>query len=125
MVMPFRFFVGGPVGSGRQWVSWIHRIDEVRALRFLLEREDLSGVFNAAAPTPLRQRDFCCALGRALRRPCWLPVPAFVMKLLFGEKADETLLAGQRVVPERLLQAGFTFCFPTADEALQDLVGRR
>ncbi len=125
MLLPFRFFAGGPVGSGRQWVSWIHRSDEVRIFRFLLEREDLSGVFNAAAPVPLKQKDLCRALGHAMRRPCWLPVPAFAMKLLFGEKASETLLAGQRLVPERLLQAGFTFRFSTADEALQDILGRR
>jgi uncharacterized protein (TIGR01777 family) len=125
MLLPFRFFAGGPVGSGRQWVSWIHRSDEVRVFRFLLERDDLSGVFNAAAPVPLRQKDLCRALGHAMRRPCWLPVPAFAMKLLFGEKAVETLLAGQRVVPERLLQAGFTLLFPAVEDALQDLLGRR
>jgi uncharacterized protein (TIGR01777 family) len=123
LALPFRFFAGGPLGRGRQWVSWIHLADEVGAIRFLLERRDLSGVFNLTAPGALRQRDLCRELGAAMRRPCWLPVPAFLLKLLFGEKAMETILAGQRVLPRRLTEAGFEFRFPRAAAALAALLG--
>jgi uncharacterized protein len=124
LVMPFRFFAGGPLGSGRQWFSWISLEDEVRAVRFLVEREGLGGTFNLTAPRPLRQKDLCRVLGRALKRPCWLPVPAFVLRAFFGEKAGETLLAGQRVAPRRLLAEGFEFLrrdAPAAVAALLDV----
>jgi uncharacterized protein (TIGR01777 family) len=121
---PFRLFVGGPLGRGRQWFSWIHLADEVRAIRFLLEREDLAGIFNLTSPSPLREKEFCRALGAAMRRPCWLPVPALVLKLLFGEKARETLLAGQRALPQRLAAAGFEFRFPEVQTAIEDLLCR-
>lgn len=121
LVLPFRFFAGGPLGSGRQWFSWVHMSDEVAAIRFLVEREGLAGVFNLTAPNPLEEKDICRAIGKALRRPCWLPVPAFVLKLLFGEKAKETILEGQRVVPRRLAEAGFAFRFPDAAAALAEL----
>ena len=122
LLAPFRLFAGGPLGNGRQWFSWIYLGDEIRAIRFLVEREELSGVFNLAAPNPLREKEFCHALGKALRRPCWLPVPAFVLRCLFGEKAGETLLAGQRVLPKRLIKAGFEFRHPDAESALKDLL---
>jgi uncharacterized protein (TIGR01777 family) len=122
LIGPFRFFAGGPLGSGRQWFPWIHIRDEVRAIRFLVEKEELSGIFNLAAPNPQREIQFCRALGKALGKPCWLPVPALVLKLLFGEKARETLLAGQRVLPKRLTQAGFVFNYPDAAMALQNLL---
>jgi uncharacterized protein (TIGR01777 family) len=118
LVLPFRFFVGGPLGRGRQAFSWISLEDEVRAIRHLIEREDLSGAFNLTAPGPLRQKEFCRVLGRALRRPCWLPVPAPLLRLLFGEKAKETLLVGQRVVPRRILASGFSFLHPDAASAV-------
>ena len=118
LVMPFKFFAGGPLGNGRQWFSWISLEDEVRAVRFLVEREGLRGTFNLTAPQPLRQKDFCRVLGKALTRPCWLPVPAFALRILFGEKADATLLAGQRVTPRRLVAAGFEFRQPDAATAI-------
>ena len=118
LVMPFRFFAGGPLGNGRQWFSWITLEDEVRALRFLIERDGLEGTFNLTAPGPLRQGDFCRIVGRELKRPCRLPVPALLLRALFGEKADETLLAGQRVIPRRLLEAGFDFLHPDAATAV-------
>ncbi len=124
LVRPFRFFTGGPLGSGRQWLSWIHLADEVRAIRFLVEREDLAGVHNLTAPDPLPEKDLCRELGAALGRPCWFPVPAFLLKVLFGEKATETLLCSQRVLPLRLRAAGFEFRFPETGAALRDLVGR-
>lgn len=122
LARPFRFFAGGPIGNGRQWFSWIALEDEVRAIRFLVEREDLAGAFNLTAPRPLRQRDLCRTIGRAMRRPCWLPVPAFALRLLFGEKADETLLVSQRVYPRRLAGAGFEFRCPEAAAAVAALV---
>lgn len=118
LVLPFRFFVGGPLGRGRQVFSWISLEDEVRAIRHLIEHDGLSGAFNLTAPGPLRQKEFCRVLGRALRRPCWLPVPALLLRLLFGEKAKETVLAGQRVVPRRLMASGFSFLHPDADSAV-------
>ncbi len=122
LVLPFRFFAGGPLGHGRQGFSWISLEDEVRALRFLIDREDLSGTFNLTAPGPVRQRDFCREMGRALGRPCGLPVPGFVLRALFGEKARETLLTGQIVRPTRLREAGFEFRHPDAATAAAALV---
>jgi len=122
LTLPFRFFAGGPLGNGRQWFSWISLEDEVRAVRFLIERQDLSGTFNLAAPGPLKQKEFCRILGKAMKRPCRLPVPALVLKVLFGEKAVETLLAGQRVMPRRLLEAGFGFRYPDAEKAIAALL---
>jgi hypothetical protein len=118
LVLPFRFFAGGPLGSGRQWFSWISIEDEVRAVRFLIERDELAGTFNLTAPGSLRQKEFCRVIGKAMKRPCWLPVPAVVLKVLFGEKADATLLSGQRVLPRRLLAAGFEFRHPDAVTAV-------
>jgi len=118
LVLPFRFFAGGPLGRGRQWFSWITLADEVRAVRFLIERDGLAGTFNLTAPRPLRQREFCRILAKALKRPCWLPVPALFLRLLFGEKARETLLAGGRAVPRRLAAAGFEFRHPDAAAAV-------
>jgi len=122
LVLPFRFFVGGPLGSGRQGFSWISLEDEVRAIRHLVEREDLAGVYNLTAPRPLRQREFCRGVGRALGRPCWLPVPAVVLRILFGEKARETLISGQLVFPRRLAASGFEFLHPDAATAVAALL---
>jgi uncharacterized protein (TIGR01777 family) len=121
MVMPFRFFVGGPVGSGKQWFSWIHYHDVVSAIRFLMENEAASGPFNLTAPNPVTNAQFAKAIGRTMKRPALLPVPGFVLKLLFGEMAS-VLLEGQQVVPRSLQELGFAFKYPTADEALADLL---
>lgn len=120
--LPFRFFAGGPLGRGRQGFSWISLEDEVRAVRHLIEHDGLAGAFNLTAPAPLRQKEFCRVVGRALRRPCWLPVPAPLLRLLFGEKAEETLLSGRRVLPRRLLAAGFVFRHPDAASAVAALL---
>jgi uncharacterized protein len=122
LVRPFRVFAGGPLGRGRQWFSWIGLADEVRAIRFVIENEGLVGAFNLTAPRPLREAELCRTIGTALRRPCWVPVPAVVLRLLFGAKAEETLLVSQRVVPRRLLQAGFEFLAPDAPAAVAELV---
>lgn len=121
MALPFRFFVGGPVGSGRQPFPWIHIADEVAAIRFLIDHQEARGPFNLAAPQALNNAEFSRALGRAMRRPTWLPVPGLALRLLFGEMAT-VLLTGQNAVPTKLQQMGFTFRFPTIDAALSDLI---
>ncbi len=122
MLMPFKMFVGGPIGSGNQGFPWIHLSDEVAAIRFLIENPEASGPFNLTAPNPLTNAQFGQALGKALHRPAILPTPGFVMKLAFGEMAT-VLLEGQQAVPNRLQELGFTFEFPQAEGALRDLVG--
>jgi len=119
MVPPFRFFVGGPVGHGRQVLSWIHVQDEVGAIRFLIEGRR-SGVFNLTAPNPVTSRELARELGRILSRPALLPAPGFALRLLFGKMAQEALLAGQRVLPRALLDVGYTFRFPELGPALAD-----
>jgi uncharacterized protein (TIGR01777 family) len=125
MVRPFQFFAGGTVGSGRQWIPWIHTEDEVDAIRFLLERDDLEGPFNLTAPEPVRMREFCNAIGRTIGRPSWLRVPAFALLALFGEMADEVMLGGARVVPKRLLDAGFEFRYRDVQTALDQILGQK
>lgn len=119
IVKPFKFFLGGYPGSGKQSVSWITIDDEVAAIKFLLENRNLSGVFNLVSPNPVTIRQLCKTLGRILKRPCWIPVPALVLRLAFGKMADETILADQKVVPNRLLKAGFKFEHPDIDDALK------
>lgn len=121
MARPFRMFVGGKTGKGRQWFSWIHMDDLTAACSFLLSHEELSGAFNLTAPEPVQNRDFAKALGRALHRPSWLPVPGFALRAALGE-FGKTLLEGQRVVPARLSASGFSFRFPQLDTALADLL---
>jgi uncharacterized protein (TIGR01777 family) len=119
---PFRLFLGGPLGTGKQWFSWVHWKDEVGAIRFLLEREDLRGVFNLVSPQSLTMKEFVRTLGRVIRRPSWFRVPAFLLRLLFGEMAKETLLAGQKVLPDALLKAGYKFQYPEIEAALRDIL---
>jgi uncharacterized protein (TIGR01777 family) len=118
MKTPFQFFVGGPIGSGRQFISWIHRDDWLSLVQWALARDEIAGPVNASSPAPVTNREFSDALGRALHRPAWLPVPRLALKILVGELADTALLSGQRAVPARALAAGFTFAHPLIDEAL-------
>ncbi|MBI2358094.1 MAG: TIGR01777 family protein [Deltaproteobacteria bacterium] len=117
MAPPFKLFIGGPLGSGRQWMSWIHMDDEVGLILALIERSDAHGAFNATAPNPVTMREFCRNLGRVLNRPSWAPVPAFALRLLLGEMAD-MLLTGQRVLPAAAQKLGYTFRYPKLYEAL-------
>jgi hypothetical protein len=123
MVPPFRLFAGGPFGSGRQVMSWIHRDDWVSLAAWIVESVSLDGPVNATAPNPVTNAEFARALGRALKRPAFLPAPAFALRLLLGEMAQALLLSSQRVVPERALAGGFRFRFETVDEALASLLG--
>ena len=122
LLLPFRLFAGGPMGSGDQWYSWIHLRDQVRALRFLIETEEASGAYNLTAPDPMTNGDLAKLIGRIMGRPAFIPVPSFAMRTAFGELAD-VVLKGQRAVPRRLLDLGFEFNFPAAEAALKDLLG--
>jgi uncharacterized protein (TIGR01777 family) len=122
LLLPFRLFAGGPLGSGKQWYSWIHLRDEARTLRFLIENEEASGAFNLTAPNPVTNGELAKRIGRVMGRPSFIPVPGFAMRLAFGEVA-EVVLQGQRAVPQGLLDLGFEFDFPEAEAALQDLLG--
>jgi uncharacterized protein len=118
MALPVRLFAGGPLGSGKQGVSWIHIDDEVRAIRYLLDNEKARGAYNLTAPNPLSNADFMRFLAKALRRPYWLPVPAFAMRALLGEMST-LILDGQYAIPQRLVNLGFTFKFESAFDAFK------
>ncbi len=121
MLPPFRLGAGGPMGSGKQWMSWITRGDLVSLIVFLLGDGTASGAYNGTAPEPVRNEDFASALGAALHRPTMIRTPAFALKALFGEMSS-LLLSGQRVVPARAQAAGFAFAHPTLDAALASLL---
>jgi uncharacterized protein (TIGR01777 family) len=118
LLLPFRFGVGGPIGRGRQWWSWVAMDDIVAAYRLALAGP-LSGAVNVTSPNPVTNRDFAKALGRALHRPAFLPTPGLALRAVFGDMAQEMLLGGQRVLPAALERAGFAFAHPGLDEALQ------
>ena len=122
LLLPFRLFVGGPMGSGKQWYSWISLQDEARALRFLIETEEAHGAFNLTAPNPVTNGELAKLIGKVMGRPSIIPVPGFALRLAFGEVA-EVVLQGQRAIPQRLLDLGFEFDFPTAEASLQDMLG--
>lgn len=121
MLTPFRLFAGGPIGSGQQWFSWIHRDDLVNVLMQALTDESMSGVYNATAPNPVRMNKVCEALGNALNRPSWLPVPDFVIEALLGDGAV-VVLEGQQVLPKHLQEEGFEYQYPTVDKAMKAVV---
>lgn len=122
MLLPFRLGLGGPVGPGRQYLPWIHLHDLVAMIASALVDKRMRGPINGVGPAPATSRDFAKALGRALRRPAFLPTPALALRLIFGQAA-EVLLGSQRVVPAALGLLGFTFAFPTLDAALADVLG--
>lgn len=122
LVLPYRLFAGGPLGSGQQWVPWIHLTDEVAAIRFLIENPQARGPFNLSAPGAVTNAEMGRTVGRILGRPSWVPAPAFALRALLGEVAD-LVLSGQRAEPSRLLEAGFRFRFPDLETALRDLLG--
>ena len=122
MLPPFKMFVGGPLGSGQQYMSWIHRADWVRLVRWMIGRDLAVGPINATAPEPVTNREFSKALGTVLHRPSLLPAPGFALRLLLGEMAGPLLLASQRVIPARAQQLGFEFSYPRLKPALQSLL---
>ena len=123
MLPVFRAGLGGRLGSGRQWMSWIAVSDLVRAVLHVLETDSLRGPVNMVAPIPVTNTDFTRALGRALRRPAFLPAPAFALRMVLGEVADDALLASTRVVPARLAASGFHFDLPEINSSLRTLLG--
>lgn len=123
MLLPFKLGVGGPIGSGTQYMPWIHREDWVNFVRWLMAERAARGAFNATAPEPVTNAEFAHALGRALHRPAILPMPGFALRLLFGEVAD-ALLTGQRAIPARAAEMGCRFRFPKLEDALSDLFSR-
>ena len=117
MLLPFKLFVGGPLGSGRQWLPWVHREDVIGAILFVLENQSVSGAINMTAPTPVTMKQFCTTLGTVMDRPSWAPVPSFVLKIVLGEMS-EVVLTGQKAIPKKLREAGYPFLFPKLEEAL-------
>jgi uncharacterized protein (TIGR01777 family) len=120
MVTPFKFFVGGPLGSGRQWFPWIHIEDEIGLILFATDSPDARGPLNATAPNPVTMEEFCKALGKVLNRPSWASVPPSVLTLLLGELAD-MIIGGQRAVPAAAQKLGYKFKYVDVVEALQSL----
>jgi uncharacterized protein (TIGR01777 family) len=123
MIPLFKKFIGGPIGSGRQWFSWVHIKDLAEAFSFLLKHPEISGPVNVCSPNPVRNKDLAKALGRALHRPSFIPAPGFMIKLVLGEFGS-VILEGQRVIPKRLLDSGFAFQYPEIDKALQEIVAQ-
>ena len=121
IALPFYFFAGGPMGSGRQYMSWIHRDDWVEMVRWALSNTAVNGPLNATAPNPVTNREFATTLGRVLHRPAFLPTPALALRLALGEMADALLLGGQRVLPAKAQALGFTFRYPLLEPALRSI----
>lgn len=122
MLLPFKLFAGGPLGSGAQYMPWIHRDDWVSLVRWLATRAGAQGPYNATAPNPVTNREFSNTLGAVLHRPSFMPAPAFALKIALGEMAEPLLLASQRAAPARALQEGFVFKYTTLREALEAIV---
>jgi uncharacterized protein (TIGR01777 family) len=125
MALPFKFYCGTVIGSGKQWMSWIHISDEVRAIRFLLENNNCSGPYNLTAPNPVSMRSFIKFIGKTLRKPAWLIVPGIFLRAALGEMAVETVLASQNIYPGKLLNEGFIFEFLHLPGALNDLLNEK
>jgi uncharacterized protein (TIGR01777 family) len=124
MLLPFRLGLGGRLGNGRQWLSWIHVDDFVAAVQHVLRSDSARGPVNLVGPNPVPNSEFTAALGKALSRPTILSAPAFALRLAFGEMADEALLASQRVRPDRLLASGYEFRFPELGAALANVLNQ-
>ena len=121
MIGPFKMFAGGPIGSGRQWFSWIHRDDLVNLIYRAIQDSNMSGVYNATAPNPVRMNKLCQTLGEVMNRPSWLPVPDFVLELLLGDGAI-VVLQGQQVIPKKTQATGFDYQYGELKPALADIV---
>ncbi|MEM9770217.1 MAG: TIGR01777 family oxidoreductase [Cyanophyceae cyanobacterium] len=121
LLMPFRLFAGGPLGSGRQWFSWIHLDDMVSLIIQALTDEQFKGVYNGTAPKPVRMTEFCNVVGQVMGRPSWLPVPSFALEALLGDAAA-VVLEGQEVIPKRTLETGFSYEYSNAKNALTQLL---
>lgn len=118
----FKMFMGGHVGTGRQWISWIHIEDVVSAIIYEIENTEMEGAYNLVSPQPVMQKDFFRTMGSVMNRPSWLHIPSFVIKAVFGQMGNETLLASQRVLPDKILESGFSFKYPDLRSSLKNLV---
>jgi hypothetical protein len=123
MLPPFKLFAGGPLGTGKQWFSWVHREDVVDLILYALQNSQVQGVLNATAPNPVRMNELCQTLGEVLKRPSWLPVPSFALELLLGDGA-KVVLEGQKVLPKQTLASGFQYQYPTLKLALEEILSR-
>lgn len=121
MLPPFKLFAGGPLGTGKQWFSWVHREDVVDLILYALQNSQVQGVLNATAPNPVRMNELCQTLGEVLKRPSWLPVPSFALELLLGDGA-KVVLEGQKVLPKQTLASGFQYQYPTLKLALEEIL---
>jgi hypothetical protein len=122
MVRSFKYFMGGYFGSGGQWLPWISLDDEVGAILFLMENQNLSGAFNLTSPNPLIMKEFCRILGKVLHRPCLFSILPFIARIAVGQMADELLLSGQNVIPKRLLEAGYVFKHTNIEQSLTEIL---
>ncbi|HVP78682.1 MAG TPA: TIGR01777 family oxidoreductase [Thermodesulfobacteriota bacterium] len=123
MIPLFKKYLGGPIGSGKQWFSWIHIKDLAEAFTFMMKHPEISGPVNVCSPNPVRNKDLAKALGKALHRPSFMPAPGFMIKLVLGEFGS-VILEGQKVIPKKLLENGFVFQYADIDKALQSIAGQ-
>ncbi|MEW5798124.1 MAG: TIGR01777 family oxidoreductase [Bacteroidota bacterium] len=121
MLLPFRLFIGGPIGNGKQYLPWIHIDDVVRGMLFPIENKNFRGVYNLAAPNPVTMKEFAKAFGSVLHRPSWIPVPSFVLRTMFGD-GGKVILSGQRALPNKLLSEGFIFSHTEVHDALKQIL---
>ncbi|PCI08556.1 MAG: TIGR01777 family protein [Gammaproteobacteria bacterium] len=124
MLPAFKLGLGGSMGNGGQWMSWVHIDDLIGIMLHIIKHKDIRGAVNGTAPNPVTNKDFSSTLARVLKRPAFMSIPAFVLKLMLGEMAQELLLSGQRVMPEKILAAGYVFQYAELNDALSDVVGK-
>lgn len=122
LIPPFRFFLGGHPGSGRQWLAWIHIEDVIGVIRLLVENPNCEGPFNVTAPKPILSKNFYNLLGKTMHRPAVFPMPAFALKLMLGEMATELLLPSQKVIPQKLIDTGYKYKFPDLSTAFRNIL---
>jgi uncharacterized protein (TIGR01777 family) len=121
MASAFKIFLGGKLGDGNQWNSWIHIDDETRAIKYLIENEKSTGAYNLTAPNPIKQKEFAAAIGSSLNRPSFITKPSFAVRLFLGSMADELILNGVKVIPKKLTDEGFTFNYNNINKALDNI----
>jgi len=123
LMFPFKFFIGGPLGNGRQYISWIHMADQVDVIRYLIDNQAASGVYNLSSPNPVTNKEFAQTIGKVMGRPSFIPVPEFAFRTMFGE-VSTVVVDGQRVVPKRLQELGYQFKFPELEPAIRNILGK-
>ena len=122
MMPPFKMYIGGHLGSGKQWMSWVHLKDVIGLIKFAIENDNVAGILNATSPNPVTNKEFSDTLGKVLHRPSFIPIPGLALRLLFGKIANEVLLSGQKVYPQRALEYGYKFKHTELEKALKDVM---